>query len=79
MMCQINKSMEVFKAETRDPKDVDSIPCFKCKNDEKKRKLCERCRGTGLVDTQHEAFMLNLINYYIEKKLPDEIYKPKKK
>ena len=37
-------------------------------------KNCKRCGGTGKVDDEHEAFILNLISYYIEKRLPSEIY-----
>jgi len=49
------------------------VPCFRCdgRQTEKGRSdPCRRCKGTGRVNTQHEKFLLELIQSQIEKQIP---------
>ena len=52
--------------------EINSIPCFACDG----RKVgpdgitvCRRCKGTGVVNTQHEKTLKSMINFFIKKHL----------
>ena len=66
---QINKRMQLFKTEDKPSFDIKSIPCFRCDGAILGVQVCQRCQGTGKVDPNYEGFILNLIDYYISKKL----------
>ena len=53
--------------------NTQSIPCFRCdgRQTEKGRSdPCRRCKGTGRVNTQHEKFLIEMIQSQIEKQVP---------
>ena len=52
--------------------EINPIPCFAC--DGRKvgpdgRTVCRRCKGTGVVNTQHEKTLKSMINFFIKKHL----------
>ena len=51
---------------------MDPIPCFRCdgrKTESDMMTPCRRCKGTGVVNTQHEKTMKQLINYFVKQQL----------
>ena len=45
------------------------IPCFRCdgrKTEADQVTVCRRCKGTGVVNTQHEKTVKQLIDYFVK-------------
>ena len=51
---------------------MEPIPCFRCdgrKTESDMMTPCRRCKGTGVVNTQHEKTMKQIIDYFVKQQL----------